>query len=119
MTKTSLLLALAQREAPQSLTWADFSNFLFDQQDGILAKAFPTQAERTAFLKTEEFQQMHTLLEEVRARTGIVEGATPKRSVRLELRMPTALQESLTQEANRKGIAFDQLVLTKLAQPLP
>jgi hypothetical protein len=73
------ILELAREEATKVETWADLSNFIFAPDEGLLAGVFTTQAERTAFIKTPEFQELRRLIDEVRDKTGFLEGMTPKR----------------------------------------
>lgn len=82
MTKERELLEQAKREAEAAETWADLSNTLFDPFRGLLAMAYPTRKERQVFIKTEEYRKICELIDAVRERTGLVEGATPKKNVR-------------------------------------
>jgi hypothetical protein len=116
MTKEKEILRLASQEAKSVSTWADFSNFLFDQETGLLAKMFPTRKAREAFMKTTEYKKIKRLLNDVRARTGMVEGATPqKKSGRFVVRLPQSLHAALEDEAEAEGISLNQLVVAKLA----
>jgi hypothetical protein len=116
MNKEKEILRDAKREAVQSPTWADFSNYLFDQESGLLAKSFPTRSAREAFMKTPEFKKIRQLLNEVRQRTGFVNGATPKRkSGRFVVRVPQSLHAALEHEAEAEGVSLNQLVVAKLA----
>jgi hypothetical protein len=79
MAKAAELLKLAERTAQTAKTWADLSNALFDPLRGLLAKAYPTRAEREAFVKTEEYRQIRQLLADAIEREGLVDGATPRK----------------------------------------
>jgi predicted HicB family RNase H-like nuclease len=81
-----------------------------------LAKAFPTKKGREAFMKTHEYSEIKQLLSDVRRRTGLVEGATPKRkSGRFVVRLPQSLLVALEREAKAEGVSLNQLVVAKLA----
>ena len=80
MTKAAQLLAQAQQEAQSTPTWADLSNLLFDPEEGLVAKAYPTREEREAFVRTDEYKTIRSLIASARERTGLVAGATPLRS---------------------------------------
>jgi predicted HicB family RNase H-like nuclease len=113
------LLQQAKELADTAETWADLSNALFDQEHGIVARAFATRQEREAFKKTPEYQQIWQLLDEVMERTGLETGATPKRkSGRFVVRLPQSLHAALEVEANREGVSLNQLVMAKLAVQL-
>ena len=112
------IVAAVQAEAPKAESWADLSNFVFDQEEGILAGVFPTQAEREAFIATPEFKEIRRLIDEVRDRTGLVEGATPKRKLPVTVNMPRPLHAALEAEAAREGVSLNQLVVAKLSMQM-
>jgi predicted HicB family RNase H-like nuclease len=116
MRKETELVRLAEKEAKTAPSWADFSNFLYDQQTGILVKVFPDEKARRAFLKTPQYKRIRELMAEVRARTGLADGATPSRkSGRFLVRVPQSLHAALQVEAKREGVSLNQLVVAKLA----
>jgi hypothetical protein len=118
MTKAQKLLKQAQQLAASAPTWADFSNALFDQQSGILAKAFPLGAARREFMKSPEYQAISQLLAEAMDRTGLIEGATPRKSGKFVVRLPSSLHAALEREAVDEGVSLNQLVVAKLAVQL-
>ncbi len=119
MNKSQALLKEAESEARKVATWADLSNFLCDPEDGIVARAYPTRAEREALVGTAEYKQIRRLLSEARARTGLVAGATPQRkSGRFVVRLPQSLHAALEREAKAEGISPNQLVVAKLSLQL-
>ena len=79
MSKESDLLQSAKEIAAGAETWADLSNALFDPDDGIVTKAYRTREERAAFVQTDEYRQISQLVGDAMTRTGLVEGATPKK----------------------------------------
>jgi predicted HicB family RNase H-like nuclease len=112
------ILAAVQAEAPHVSNWADLSNFVFDPEDGLLAGVFATQAEREAFIKTPEFKEIRRLINEAKDRTGLVEGATPKKSGKFVVRLPRSLHAALEAEAEREGVSLNQLVVAKLSMQM-
>ena len=117
-TKAAELLRQAEMLAQSVESWADLSNALFDPLEGIVARAFPTRDEREAFAKTAEYRKIRELIDQARDRFGLVAGATPKRSGRMVLNVPLALQGALEREARAEGVSVDQLVVAKLAAQL-
>jgi HicB family len=115
VTQASQLLDDAQKAAQEAETWADLSNFLFNPMDGLVARAFPTREEREAFVKTDEYKKVRTLIAEAIARHGLVEGATPRKSGRFVVRLPQSLHAALEREAATEGVSLNQLVIAKLA----
>jgi hypothetical protein len=114
-TQNAELLETVQEVAEAAPTWADFSNALFDQNDGLLAKLLPSKAERAEFVQSQEYQKIKELFRTVQARTGLVKGATPTKSGRLLVRIPKSMHVALDQEAEAEGISLNQLVVAKLA----
>lgn len=118
MSKASEVLQAAQRLAASAETWADLSNALFDPVDGIVTKAYPTRAERSAFLESPEYRQIRQLVHDAMMRTGLVEGATPKKSGRFVVRLPQSIHAALEREAKQEGVSLNQLVVAKLSVQL-
>ena len=106
----------SDRDAAQVVeTWADLSNALFDPESGLIAKAYPTRAEREQFVQTDEYRAIRKLIDEARQRTGLVAGATPSKSGKLLVRLPKSLHAALDIEAAAEGVSLNQLVVAKLA----
>ncbi len=118
MQNAQTLLESAQDAAQVADTWADLSNALFDPESGLIAKAYPTRAEREQFVQTEEYRAIRKLIEEARQRTGLVAGATPSKSGKLLVRLPKSLHAALDMEAAEEGVSLNQLVVAKLAWQL-
>ncbi len=116
--KNAKLLESAKGTAARVATWADLSNALFDPDDGLITKAYPTRDQREAFLETEEYAAIRKLLEGAIEKTGIVNGATPQKSGKVLVRMPKSLHAALQREAKSEGVSLNQLVVTKLAVQL-
>ena len=112
---TPELLIEAQRAAQEADTWADLSNFLFNPIDGLVARAYPTREAREAFVKTDEYKKVRTLVAEAIERHGLVDGATPRKSGRFVVRLSQSLHAALEGEAATEGVSLNQLVIAKLA----
>jgi len=78
MTPTQIVEA-AKALSRSVETWADLSNALFNPIDGIVAVAYPTKADRIAFRQTAEYRKIRQILNDTIDRTGLVDGATPKK----------------------------------------
>ncbi len=114
-TKEQKLLETAQELARTAETWADLSNALFDPEEGLLAKAFRKRVDREKFVKTREYKAIRQLVNDAKDRTGLVEGATPKKSGKFMVRLPKSLHAALEAEALEEGVSLNQLVVTTLA----
>ena len=99
-------------------TWADLSNYVFDPEDGLLAGVFTSEVEREAFIKTPEFKEIRRLINEAKNRTGLIAGATPKKSGKFVVRLPRSLHAALEAEAEREGVSLNQLVVAKLSMQM-
>jgi len=73
------IVETAKALAHSAETWADLSNALFNPVDGIVAAAYPTKEDRTAFRQTIEYKQIRQILNDTIDRTGLIDGATPKK----------------------------------------
>ena len=116
MSRNESQIVNSARDIASSVeTWADLSNALHDPVNGLLTKAYPTREEREAFLKTKEYGAIRKLLETAIEETGLIEGATPKKSGKFMVRLPKSLHAALEREAREEGVSLNQLVVTKLA----
>jgi site-specific DNA-methyltransferase (adenine-specific) len=114
-TKAEQVLETGQKLALTAETWADLSNLLFDPVEGLVARAYPTREEREQFVKTKEYRAIRELIDSAVQRTGLVDGAKPKKSGRFVVRLPNTLHAALEAEAEDEGVSLNQLVVTKLA----
>lgn len=118
MIQTNQIVESARAVAESTESWADLSNVLFNPVDGLVARAYPTREERAAFIKTAEYRAIRGLVNDAIDRTGLVDGATPKKSGKFVARVPQSLHAALEKEAAREGVSLNQLVVTKLAMQL-
>ena len=117
MAPSTDLLARAEELARTAPTWADLSNALFDPDDGLLAKAFPTREARAAFVQTEEYRKIRQLVARAAERSGLVAGGTPAQGGHLIVTLPPAVRATLESEAAAEGVGLAQWMLTKLSLP--
>ena len=116
--KMKTLLVEARRIATSSKTWADLSNALFDPLEGLVIRTFPNSDERAEFRKSDAYDELHAIVERKMEATGVVRGATPKKSGKFVVRLPRSLHGALEKEAEIEGTSLNQLVVTKLAVQL-
>ena len=115
MSKDHEILTKAEHFAASCETWADLSNALFDPAQGLVSQAYPTRAEREEFAKTREYKAVRGLVSAAMQRTGLVEGATPRKSGRFVVRLPKSLHAALEREAAAERVSLNQLVVVKLS----
>ena len=83
--------------------------------DGLLRKLFPTPEEIADFEKTEQYNEIQTMLAKLRERTGsLADGREPTRVI--TVRLPKSLHESLRAEAHDRKTSMNQLCISKLLQ---
>ena len=118
MGNVETILQEARALAKTALTWADLSNTIFDPLDGLVVQKFPEKEERIKFRKTKVYDELCDLVEKKMEETGVVRGATPKKSGKFVVRLPCSLHSALEREAEIEGTSLNQLVLAKLAVQL-
>jgi len=118
MDKCKEILEKARGLERSCRTWADFSNSLFDPLEGLVARTFPHSEDRAKFRKTSAYEELHVLVERKMKATGLVGGATPKKSGRFVVRLPRSLHAALEREAEAENTSLNQLVVAKLAVQL-
>jgi len=118
MDKAKAILTEAKRLTNSTKTWADLSNALFDPLEGLIARTFRNPKERAEFRKTVVYNELHLLVENKMQVTGLISGATPKKSGKFVVRLPRSLHAALQAEAETERTSLNQLVVTKLAVQL-
>jgi hypothetical protein len=112
------VLAFAEEHARQAASWIELSNALFGP-DGKVMEAFATEAERTAFCKTQEYKRMLALLDSLPPPpvNGFLEMA-PSVNGAISVRLPRSVHAALLAEAKAEGVSLNQLCLAKLVAQL-
>ena len=113
------IMEAARIEAATAISWTDFSDFLFDPDEGLLTGLYPTDASRRRFRQSAEFAELTKLVEEVRNRTGLFEGSMPQKCGKILVELPQSMRAALEAEAESAAVSVDQLVIAKLAMPIP
>ena len=110
-------LETAKRLSSKTKSWIEFSSQVFSPHGGIIAKAFPSDAEREAFTKSDEYGQIHELQLQLMKKYGIANNVATK-SGKFVIRLPKTLHSSLEIEADREGVSLNQLAVSKLSVSL-
>lgn len=118
VAKTRRLLTFAEQRASQSADWVELHNALF----GLAGKAtelFPTEAERAAFTKTQEYKRILDLLDRLPA-PPVKEFGELLASANgaISVRLPRSIHAALLAEAKAEGVSLNQLCLSKLVAQL-
>ncbi len=112
------VLEFAERRAGEAANWLELSNALFGP-GGKATVAFPTERERTAFCKTEEYKHLLTLMDRLPAPPvkEVVE-LTASANGAISVRLPRSVHAALLAEAKAEGVSLNQLCLSKLVAQL-
>jgi hypothetical protein len=116
--KARQVLAFAEQRAAEAASWLDLSNALFGL-GGKATEAFPTERERTAFCKTEEYKRLLALMDGLPAPPvrEFVELAASANGA-ISVRLPRSVHAALLAEAKAEGVSLNQLCLSKLVAQL-
>ena len=112
------VLAFAKERAETASDWLELSNALF-ASDGIATRLFPTEAERAAFLRTEEYRRILPLYDRLPTPPprGVVEFKSDSNGS-IMIRVPQSVRTALLAEAKSEGVSLDELCLSKLVARL-
>ena len=111
-------LAFAKERAKNAANWMELHNALF-APGGKATELFSTEAERTAFCRTQEYKQILALSDTlsdppVKGFVEMVANANGAISVRL----PRSVHAALLAEAKAEGVSLNQLCQSKLVAQL-
>ncbi len=112
------VLEFAEQRAAEAADWLELSNALFGP-GGKATIAFPTERERTAFCKTEEYTRLLALMDRLPAPPvkEVVE-LTASANGAISVRLPRSVHAALLAEAKAEGVSLNQLCLSKLVAQL-
>jgi hypothetical protein len=118
VAKARQVLEFAQQRAAQAADWIEVSNAVFGL-GGKATELFPTESERTAFCRTQEYRQILALMDTlpqppVKGVAEMVASANGAISVRL----PRSVHAALLAEAKAEGVSLNQLCVAKLVAQL-
>jgi hypothetical protein len=116
--KARQVLEFAEQRARETVDWLELSNALFGP-GGKATVAFPTERERTAFCKTEEYKRLLALMDRLPAPPvkEVVE-LTASANGAISVRLPRSVHAALLAEAKAEGVSLNQLCLSKLVAQL-
>lgn len=106
------LVALAKQLAAEGLDHVQLSNSIFPV-GGPVNQRFPTRKEREEFIKTEEWRELHRIVNQAPEPEPV---NVPSGTV--NVRIAQSLHAALNAEADREGVSLNALVSAKLAVSL-
>ncbi|HEV2973050.1 MAG TPA: toxin-antitoxin system HicB family antitoxin [Pirellulales bacterium] len=113
--KANQIIDHARQLARRAKSWTEFSNQMFSQDDGYVAKTFPRMTERQSFYDMVQYAEVNEIFLSLIKRFGVADGAAPKKSGKFIVRVPKTIHSVLEVEASEEGVSLNQLALTKLS----
>ncbi len=107
------LLQIANAAASTAECWEDIHNAVYGV-GGPFSQLFATPAERTAFSKTAEYDQIRKLIQSLPGRSG----TSNEYNGRILVRVPKSVHAALAHEAEQEGVSPNQLIVAKLSAQL-
>ena len=107
------LLQIANEAASRAECWEDIHNAVYGV-GGPFSQLFATPAERTAFSKTVEYDQIRKLIQSLPGRSG----TSNEYNGRILVRVPKSVHAALAHEAEQEGVSLNQLIVAKLSAQL-
>jgi hypothetical protein len=118
LDKANYITGKAKELASTVHSWTEFSNKMFDQEQGLVAKVFGRMPERKVFYDMPQYEEVNRIFLDLIKRFGVSDGAAPKKSGKFVVRVPKTVHSVLEVEAKTEGISLNQLALSKLSIPL-
>lgn len=116
--KARQVLEFAESKAKEVSDWLEL-HFALYGVEGKASQLFPTEAERSAFLRTAEWKRINALMntlphpkkKEMRELVSSAHGA-------ISVRLPRSVHAALLAEAKAEGVSLNQLCVAKLVAQL-
>lgn len=116
--KARQVLEFAEVKAKEVSDWLELHFALFGV-GGKATELFPTEAERSAFLRTAEYKRINALMntlphpkkDEIKELVSSAHGA-------ISVRLPRSVHAALLAEAKAEGVSLNQLCVAKLIAQL-
>jgi hypothetical protein len=118
LAKARQLLAFAEQRAPEAADWLELHFALFGV-DGKASELFPTEGERTAFLRTAEYKRLLALMNRLpRPENKDIRELISSANGAISVRLPRSVHAALLAEARAEGVSLNQLCVAKLIAQL-
>ncbi|HEY7152809.1 MAG TPA: toxin-antitoxin system HicB family antitoxin [Gemmataceae bacterium] len=118
VAKARQVLEFAESKAKEVSDWLEL-HFALYGVEGKATELFPTEAERSAFMRTAEYKRILALMDtlphpkknEIRELVSSANGA-------ISVRLPRSVHAALLAEAKAEGVSLNQLCAAKLIAQL-
>jgi hypothetical protein len=116
--KARQLLEFAEQRAKEVADWLELHFTLFGV-DGKASELFPTEAERTAFLRSAEYKRLLALMDRLpRPEKKDIRELVSSANGAISVRLPRSVHAALLAEAKAEGVSLNQLCVSKLVAQL-
>jgi hypothetical protein len=116
--KARKVLEFAQQRAASAKDWIELSNALYGVE-GKATELFPTEAERSAFLRTAEYKPINALMITLpHPKKNETREVVSNVSAAISVRLPRSVHAALLAEAKAEGVSLNQLCVAKLVAQL-
>jgi hypothetical protein len=116
--KAAQVLEFAEARATKVADWLELHFALFGV-DGKATELFPTEAERSAFLRTVEYKRLLALMDTLpRPQNAEIREVVSSANGAISVRLPRSVHAALLAEAKAEGVSLNQLCVAKLVAQL-
>jgi hypothetical protein len=108
----------AQQRAVTAANSIELSDALYGV-DGKATELFPTEAERSAFLRTAEYKRINALMDTLpHPKKNEMKELVSNANGAISVRLPRSVHAALLAEAKAEGVSLNQLCVAKLIAQL-
>jgi HicB-like protein involved in pilus formation len=116
--KARQVLEFAESRAKEVADWLELHFALFGV-DGKATELFPTEADRSAFLRTAEYKRLLALMDTLpRPKKSEIRELVSSANGAISVRLPRSVHAALLAEAKAEGVSLNQLCVAKLVAQL-
>lgn len=118
IAKARQVLEFAESKAKEVPDWLELHFALFGVE-GKATELFPTEAERSAFLRTAEYKRINALMITLpRPKKNEMKELVSNANGAISVRLPRSVHAALLAEAKAEGVSLNQLCVAKLIAQL-
>jgi hypothetical protein len=112
------VLEFAESKAKEVADWLELHFALFGV-DGKATVLFPIEADRSAFLRTQEYKRLLALMDTLpRPKKNEIREVVSSANGAIRVRLPRSVHAALLAEAKAEGVSLNQLCVAKLVAQL-
>jgi hypothetical protein len=116
--KARQVLEFAESRAKEVADWLELHFALFSVE-GKATELFPTDKERSAFLRTTEYKRILALMDTLpRPKKNELRELVSSANGAISVRLPRSVHAALLAEAKAEGVSLNQLCVSKLVAQL-